>query len=205
MQINAVTVCVDYAHYLKLTVSNRETFNRWIIVTIEDDKDTINLCKEHDLEYIYSERLYEGGDFCKGKALNEALIKLPLDWVAQVDADTYIFPSALKQITEGHVFQEDVLYGLYGRFMVDDEEQLKEYLSRDKLYLDEVEDVQILTGFFQMWHRSVRPFYPEESTHAGLDDILMRDSFKRDKWEFLPTCGIHIGPQWINHKGVVNV
>ena len=52
MEINAITVCVNYAHLFKHCLGNKRFFKRWIIVTAEDDLDTINLCKENNLETL---------------------------------------------------------------------------------------------------------------------------------------------------------
>ena len=45
MEINAITVCVNYAHLFKHCLGNKRFFKRWVIVTHEDDKETIKLCK----------------------------------------------------------------------------------------------------------------------------------------------------------------
>ena len=49
IDINAVTVCINFSHYLKHCISNKKYFKRWVIVTHEDDTDTIKLCKDNDL------------------------------------------------------------------------------------------------------------------------------------------------------------
>ena len=53
IDINAVTVCVNFSHYLKHCISNKKYFKRWVIVTHKDDTDTIKLCKDNDLEYVF--------------------------------------------------------------------------------------------------------------------------------------------------------
>ena len=205
MNIDAITVCVDYSKYLALTIQNKTIFDRWLIVTVEQDKDTIALCKREGLEYCFSPRLYEGGPFCKGKAINDGLMQLrPQDWVCILDADTYLFP-ALRGAIEKANLNIDCLYGLYGRLLVKDEKELKAILSRDSIAKDELEHIGLMVGFFQMWHSSMRQFYPEQSIHAGLDDILMRDSYNIDRRLILPSYAIHIGEMWVNHKGVPRV
>ena len=88
LQINAVTVCVNYAHLLRLCVRNKRWFKRWVIVTVEDDIETIELCKANNLEYIFSKTLYTR-KFAKGLAINEAFDYLGYDeeWYLHIDAD----------------------------------------------------------------------------------------------------------------------
>lgn len=199
--LDCITVCVDYSEYLALTVKNRVVFDRWMVVTVERDKETISLCEQEGIEYCFSSRLYEGGPFCKGKAINDGLLELqPKDWVCVCDADTYLFPSLRETIVKTKL-DTDCLYGLYGRLLAKDKKELAEILERKEVSPSELNCIGLLIGFFQLWHSSMRKFYPEESTHAGLDDVLMRDSYATEKLIILPTYGIHIGEMWINHKG----
>ena len=69
IDIHAITVCVNYAHLFKFCIQNKHFFKRWVIVTIEEDTDTINLCKENNLEYIISKTLYNR-QFSKDEAIN---------------------------------------------------------------------------------------------------------------------------------------
>jgi hypothetical protein len=100
IDIHAITVCVYYSHLLKLCTSNKRFFKRWVIVTIEDDIETINLCKEHNLEYIFSETLYTR-TFAKGCAINEAFDYLGKDeeWYLHIDADI-ILPENFSDIVQ---------------------------------------------------------------------------------------------------------
>lgn len=100
IDIHAITVCVHYSHLLKHCISNKRFFKRWVIVTIEDDIETINLCNEHNLEYIFSETLYTR-TFAKGCAINEAFDYLGKDkeWYLHIDADVLLpenFPNIVQ-------------------------------------------------------------------------------------------------------------
>ena len=203
--LNAITVCVNYVDYLKLTINNRYLFDRWIIVTSCDDHDTLSFCKANNLECVITERIYESGPFCKGKAINDGLLHLNHpDWVCVVDADTYLFTEVLKGIIDSTVLDKDAIYGLFGRVQVENERELTELFKKGKILESDIEDVNMLVGFFQMWHRSKTPFYPEESHNAGLDDVLMLDYFASNKKHIFPSYAIHIGPKWVNHNGVKN-
>ena len=88
IDIYAVTVCVNYARYFKHCMPNKRFFKRWLIVTVEEDKDTIKLCEENDLEYIFSKTLYDR-KFFKSGAINEGFYHLGDDheWYLHIDAD----------------------------------------------------------------------------------------------------------------------
>ena len=100
IDIHAITVCVYYSHLLKHCITNKRFFKRWVIVTIEDDIETINLCKEHNLEYIFSKTLYTR-TFAKGCAINEAFDYLGKDeeWYLHIDADI-ILPENFSNIVQ---------------------------------------------------------------------------------------------------------
>lgn len=91
IDIYAATVCVNYAHLLKHCISNKRFFKRWVIVTSEDDTETIKLCQENNLEYILSKKLYNR-QFSKGEAINEAFDYLGYtnDWYLHIDADVLL-------------------------------------------------------------------------------------------------------------------
>lgn len=94
MEINAVTTCFHYAHYFKFCVGNRKHFKRWVVVTLEDDKETIELCEQNDIEYIFADkqRLYNyQSNLRKGTAINKGLNYIyeygSLDWYCHIDSD----------------------------------------------------------------------------------------------------------------------
>ena len=82
MKIEAVTVCIDYSHYLSKVISNKDKIDRWVIVTHESDKDTIQLCVDNDIEYVCSKKIFKNAKFAKGRAINEGLeILHKKDWI----------------------------------------------------------------------------------------------------------------------------
>ncbi|MDA7616796.1 hypothetical protein N8579_00295 [bacterium] len=91
IDIHAITVCVNYAHLFKHCIKNKLFFKRWVIITTEEDTDTINLCKENNLEYIISKTLYNR-QFSKGEAINEAMDYLGYneEWYLHIDADVLL-------------------------------------------------------------------------------------------------------------------
>jgi hypothetical protein len=57
-KLEAVTVCIFYSDFLKYCINNKKYLDRWIIVTVENDIDTIQLCKDHSLEFICSKSAF---------------------------------------------------------------------------------------------------------------------------------------------------
>ena len=57
-KLEAVTVCIYYSNFLKYCVNNKKYLDRWIIVTVEDDVDTIEICKAYSLEFVFSTRAF---------------------------------------------------------------------------------------------------------------------------------------------------
>ena len=175
IDINAVTVCVNFAHYLKYCVSNKRFFKRWVIVTHKDDWETIDLCKKENLEYILSEKIYER-TFNKGAAINEGFeyIGKNEEWYCHIDADVLLhdnFPFTFDQTyIHGklrHTYLEriidhkhqigmmpDALY-LYtmGRINLNGDENLKEVDFKDIFrQKDKIVQQWLGWGYFQLFN-----------------------------------------------------
>lgn len=160
MKIEAVTVCVDYSDWLIKCLSNRDMFDRWIIVTHHSDIDTVRLCEAYNLEYVLSKRVFADGTwFAKGRAINDALKVLDCDdWLLSVDADT-ILPQNFKEVIDQEVDDEQILYGSY-RYDV----------LRNRMSQQELNGNPMPYGFFQLWHSSVTQRYLENSVTGAIDD-----------------------------------
>lgn len=202
--LNAVTVCVNYGDFLIHAVQNKPCFDRWMIVTVPEDEETIRICKDHDLEYCFSDRLLQDGGFHKGKAINDGLIELDSDgWVCHIDADTLLMVESFNKIKKNISLTSDNLVGVEGRYQIDSVKQLDDFMggSKKEVKISGLIHVRMLVGYFQMWHVDRRQFYPEEWHHAGGDDIIMRDSFHQSELRFLKTYVVHLGPIFKNIKG----
>lgn len=117
MKIEAVSVCINYSHVLKYCLDNKKYLDNWIIVTVEDDTDTINLCKENSINYIFSRRIHENGaEFAKGKAMNEGFNALDRsDWMLALDSDI-ILPPNVREFVSNIPRKEKNLKSLYSPF-----------------------------------------------------------------------------------------
>ena len=179
IEIHAVTVCVNYAHLFKHCIPNKRFFKRWVIVTTEEDTDTIQLCKDNDLEYIFSKVLYDR-TFFKSGAINEGFDHLGKDktWYLHIDADVLLkddfmstfptHPIEKRPYIKGYTknkgkettysayldshFQANVLYTM-GRINVDSDEDFNDFKPEEYFTLKgSIKQRYNGYGFFQLFH-----------------------------------------------------
>lgn len=206
MHIEAITICINYADVLKWTLlSTHHQFNKMIVVTEENDKDTINLCQYYDVEYVIAE-----GN--KGEKINAALDKLSKqDWVVHIDADIYLPPQTINIIRNSQLDHETI-YGI-DRCMCNSYDDFIEYLSANKKPYDQKYFTNppfpvgtrisqhydlgyIPIGYYQMWHPSTTKINKYPVTHQtegayARTDILMATQFKKRALLPSPLC-IHL-------------
>lgn len=221
MKLEAVTVCIDYGPKLRQCIENARFFDKWAIVTVERDKETIDLCRNKpNIELVYSDRIYEGGaPFAKGRAVNEGLQRLDMsDWIIHIDADVRL-PSNFKKVinppAEGSwIFDPTVnsatLYSnqldpefIYGSVRYkEDGTPTQETIPETNEPYDSV-GMRFCNGYFQLWHSSIEITYPENSTDARQDDMSHFTRWPLDKRRFLPLKVIDIDQEHNrNHFGV---
>ena len=101
MNIHALTVCVDYATELALSIDRwLPGLASWTIVTNTTDEDTAELarskgCRVHRTDVFYD----NGAAFNKGAAMEEARKLMPWeDWILLLDADVIPPEGWLAQI-----------------------------------------------------------------------------------------------------------
>jgi hypothetical protein len=114
-KIQAITVCIFFSEYLKYCLSNRRHFDRWLIVTVDSDINTINFCRQFSIEYCITKRVFENGaTFSKGKAINDGLSLFEKDgWIVHVDCDT-ILPSNFRELVGQLSLSQKNLKSLFG-------------------------------------------------------------------------------------------
>ena len=215
LRLEAVTICINYSDFLKETLSNRQHFDKWIIITDLQDKATQNLCKKYNIECIATDIFYRDckeGERMPNKALgiNEGLKLLSKEgWVIQLDADIWL-PPHTRQIME-NLFYSGSLDGkkIYGidRFMCDSYEKWEKFLFEeeesihDKWYLINMDKFPIghrlcnygstgylPIGYFQLWNpkESGISTYPEEISGYDRTDVCHAKQFNRIHRGFLP-------------------
>ena len=127
MKLQAVTVCINYADYRECIVANGRYFDRWVVVTVCEDKATRAVCARHGIEVLLSRTLRaDGKDFDaatnKSRALNEGLEALdPEGWVVIVDSDV-LLPRHFRERVAALPLEKGCLYAAAGRKICEDRE-----------------------------------------------------------------------------------
>lgn len=225
--IEAVTVCVGYADFLRQTLPyNRNHFDRLVVVTSKDDLETQQLCEYWHIECVITDKFYEKNDvFNKARGINEGLTRLSMsDWIVHLDADIYL-PPRTRDVLNLLPLDKQSIYGidrancigffnwlnyfrepesLHGR---DGLLRLTQFpLGSRLLNLDR--DGYVPIGYFQMWNAKGADvfYYPTYHGAADRTDTLFAYNWKRDKRQFIPELiGIHLesedAPMGVNWQG----
>jgi hypothetical protein len=178
-RLEAVTVCVGYGDFLThIAPVNSAIFDKWLIVTTEDDEVTRETCRRLSLPTLLTNDGKgdggDGGEFRKGRMIERGLQHLSADgWRIHLDADIAL-PSRTRHFLEAAEIEQNKIYGM-DRIMVKSFEDWTRLLSEGWLtsghhdYHNRVRwpkgfemgsrwaslDVgYVPIGFFQMWHSS---------------------------------------------------
>lgn len=107
--MNAITVCVDFADILSITLPyNRHHFEQIMVVTTRDDIDTQYVAQKNQCHIWMTDAFYEdGAAFNKWKALEQGLDMLGRNgWICIMDADV-LWPKKI-------LIRDDVWLGIGG-------------------------------------------------------------------------------------------
>jgi len=195
MRIEAITVCIDFSEWLEKCISNKDKLDRWIIVTHLSDGKTIKFCKQHNLECVLSNRVFEGNAyFAKGKAINDALeVADKTNWLMSLDADI-LLPNDFRSTLNEEITSQDTLYGSY-----------RYDATGDKMQQDEFNGSTIPYGFFQLWHSSVKTKYVEVSKKGIIDDYNFSRSFEGNTKMLSLNCKDTYGGAGYDHKSYLGL
>jgi len=111
-RLEGLTVSVGMADYLDLTLRrNVKFFDKFVVVTSSDDKDSQEIAKKHGATLVISDRHKENGArFNKGKLINDGIKELQYDdWMLLIDVDV-ILPPNFRAEFDRHVWNPNVLY-----------------------------------------------------------------------------------------------
>ena len=119
MRLQAITICVHGAHLLSCTLSNRHQFDRWLIVTVPRDAETIELCRAHGMECVHSEILRpDGADLYHDDRLErvtaEGLAQLDQAGWAVILSEYVMLPRLFRQQVLAARLEPDCQYRLAG-------------------------------------------------------------------------------------------
>jgi hypothetical protein len=113
VKIEAVTVCVGYADFLRETIPfNLPHLDRWLIVTDGHDEATREVCRQNNLEFLATDDFYSGGaKFDKARGIDHGMHLLAHDdWVLHLDADIVLPPHARHTLRSAGLDQRTI-YG----------------------------------------------------------------------------------------------
>lgn len=212
MKLEGVIVCVNYSDFLSHSILfNKPVFNRLVVVTSPDDKETQKLCEFHHVMCVQTDRFYEDGSkFNKGKGINEGFKQLSMDdWVVHMDADI-VLPPKTRVILESIRLDPNFLYGV-DRMMCPNFESWLKFIRRPVLQHEAEVYVHshafplgtrimyptegyIPLGFFQLFNAKDKDIqYPEEHSDAGRSDLLFSLQWPRERRGMLPELiAIHL-------------
>lgn len=222
MKIECVIVCVNYGDYLAWALPlNLRHFEKVVVVTTFNDKQTQSLCQFYDVECVQTHAFYDNGaKFCKSKGINEGLARLSRDgYVCHMDADV-VLPPRTREILEKVHLDPTCVYGI-DRMMCESFNDWLEFFVKPRatheenifikpnifdtfgirvglLGKDSYADGYAPLGFFQLWNPKVsgKYTYTVEAPEAGRDDMLFSLGWPRQKRQLLPEIiAIHLESQ----------
>lgn len=213
-KIEAVVVCDQYHDFLRVTLpSNKHLFDRIVVVTSAEDKQTQRICEFNHVQCIRTDALLSRwGKFCKGAGINEGLAKLNhAGWVVHLDADIWLPPLTRSLLANANL-DKSFIYGT-DRFLVRGYKEWDQFHEMPRLQHECDAYVHmnafplgtrvtskdsggyIPIGFFQMWCPSVSGVkcYPEQHTDAGRGDMVFAKKWPRHKRALIPeVVGYHL-------------
>jgi len=204
MKINALTVCVNYADLLAMSI------DRWAgslasltIVTDMADTATADLAKHAGAGLFRTDVFYErGAKFNKGAALEAARQAMPWsEWILFFDAD--IVPEReWSAKVDSCMCQPGSLYSARRRECIDP-------ADRDRTDLPMILGDGVGVGYFQLFHSTDEhaqdvPLLDTTFTHAGVYDSLFMHRWHGSQRHLLPIVLTHLGPRdnWFGRGNV---
>lgn len=208
-RLECVITSVGHADILAHTLPmNRHHFDKLIIVTAPEDKDTVRVCDYYGVKYHATDSFQSRwGHFCKGKGINEGLAKLDKkDWILHLDSDIVLPPHFRSELINMEL-DKSMIYGV-DRYMVPSYKAWQQFIGKpdphrtgNGFFIDLEhapfplgtrvafghENGWIPIGFFQLWNAASGQLkYEEGHTDAGREDSVFPIRWPRSKRGFLP-------------------
>ena len=220
-KMEAVVVCDRYHDFLRCTLpTNKFLFDKIVVVTSAEDKETQRICEFHHVEVVTTDKLNSRwGTFCKGAGINEGLAKLSKsDWVVHLDADIWL-PPQTRHLIQNACLDKSMIYGC-DRFMVKGYKAWEKFLEMPVLQHEDFTWIHmhafpigtrvmhrhqggwVPIGFFQLWNPGVSKIdlYPEGHTDASREDTHFACYWTRSERGFLPeVVAYHLASEDAGH------
>lgn len=212
MRIEAVSVCIGYGDILHYSARhNSGLLDRHVIVTSENDEETREVCRKHNLEVVLTEDAsIEGeGTFSKARAINHGLQVLSADsWHLHMDADI-ILPPIFRKLLELARLDPRNIYG-FDRVMVKGWNEYQRFVQSGFLWHDyqcrlrcppfplgdrwvSPQDGMAIIGYAQLFHPQATEWrgsrvrrYPERHNSAARCDVQFSMLWDRNRRVYLP-------------------
>ncbi len=212
MTIEAVTVCIDYADFLReVAPFNLPHLSRWIIVTTPSDEETRLVCRRFGLECVTTQEHRRDGDFSKGRLVHRGVAALHGgDFVLHLDADIAL-PTDLRRLLDEAHLDEQHVYGC-DRLNVTGYDAWQRVKSRGLLCRSNPWAVDLHRpdctvgtrvanhghgytpiGFFQLWHAAASNWrdhaskpYPFQHGNAARTDVIHALQWDRRQRTLIP-------------------
>ena len=194
MQVDAITVSINFGDYLETTLPrNRKVFRHMLVVTAKDDVHTMDVCIRNGVRYITTNDHCRGNDvFNKGKAINAGLQLLTRNaWMCHLDADCVV-TTELRRCLRDEYLKRNTIYGCHRLLCHAPGHYRKWELNRCPVHLGQDLRLpgQAPAGFFQLWHGEQQHLYPENHPSATKSDLDFARLFPRRR--ILPAFVVHI-------------
>lgn len=205
-----VIVSINYSDFLAHTLPyNKSMFDRIIVVTDKNDKDTKMVCEFWNVECIQTDDVYEGGSKIPNKAIaiNAGLDRLSKEgWVVQMDADIWLPPMS-RNILQNYHLDEKGLYSI-DRLMCNSYKEWIDFLFVRKkpihegwiyLHIDQFPvgtrliqyqggEGYLPIGYFQLWSPEGSGIYRYPIHKSGFDrtDVLHLKQWTKENRHLIP-------------------
>jgi hypothetical protein len=177
----AITVSTNYDDILKIIIPQNYTFfEKWYIITDENDKNTIKVIEDYgydNIHIIYYDFYANNKTFNKGGAIRycqeDIISKLNYDGnLVILDSDIFL-PTNFNEIISNITIETDTLYGTNKRLDYYSYDNFKnDIIDHDYPYSKEFQ------GYFQLYKYDQNKLYIESYNCAGCD-MSFKDNFTR--------------------------
>jgi hypothetical protein len=208
-RLECVTVCANYADFLRETLPfNQRHFDRYIVVTTPEDRETRDLCRHLGVECLPTDLMTKQDAFAKARGIDYGLANLRGDgWIVHLDADIWLPPQTRHLLS--HVdLDPECLYGIDRTNCVGYEpwRNFIESEAHSSGHHQHIRDCLIVPppfplgarisirkyggyipiGFFQMWHGKTNRRYPMDHGGAERTDVLHALQWPASQRKVLP-------------------
>lgn len=206
MRVDCVTICIHQSNVLKRTLVNREQFDRWLVVTADDDPDTVHVCEAANVRCLVADPSRGAlGKF--DPAFNKAsYINIGLDalrspeWVLVLDCDI-LLPRIFRSYVSRIQLDTGCLYGVIGRCQCESPSSFNGIRPFEPWRFSMETTISPL-GYFHMFssEKDLRRYPASDPKREQHDDIRFANTFSADRWRKLPLTCLHLGSTYVSWR-----